>query len=149
MKYPLSVLCRSTVLSLVSAAAALLTYSAAGVPAQPVLYSQLHGFTNSSPDGNQPLSISLGPDGVIYGVTFGGGTNTNPGGTIFKVNRDGSGYVQLHSFDATTTGNSNTVSGLVVDNVPEYGGLTVTLSREGILYGTTWMGGANKPGNRV
>jgi uncharacterized repeat protein (TIGR03803 family) len=126
--------------------AALLAYSAAGIPAQPVLYSQLHSFTNSLPDGNQPLSISMGPDGVIYGVTFGGGTNANPGGTIFKVNRDGSGYAQLHSFDAATTGNSNGVASVSAMTIPQYGGLSLTLSREGILYGTTWMGGANNQG---
>ena len=146
MKHYLPVLCRGALLSFISMVAAWLAYSAAEVPAQPVLYSQLHTFTNSLPDGNQPLSISLGPDGVIYGVTFGGGTNANPGGTIFKVNRDGSGYAQLHSFDATTTGNSNSVTAVPAMTFPQYGGLSLTLSREGILYGTTLMGGANNQG---
>ncbi len=146
MKYPPSVLCRSIVLSLICLVAVLLACpSALGIPPQPVIFTPLHNFTNSPPDGNQPLSLYLAPDNVLYGVTFGGGTNAVPGGTIFRINRDGSGYVVLHSFDATTTGNSNSVvnpSSLI----PQYGGLSLALGRDGLLYGTTWMGGANNQG---
>ncbi len=146
MKHPLSPLsnCVSRIIRITAVLLACLPAARAQVA--PVLYTPLHSFTNSLPDGNQPLSISLGPDGVIYGVTFGGGTNTVPGGTIFKVNRDGSGYTMLHSFDATITGNTNSTVTSRSTSLPPYGGLTLTLSREGVLYGATWLGGANNQG---
>ncbi len=63
-------------------------------------YRLLHVFQGSPDDGARPLSgLTLGKDGVLYGATLSGGTNTSrPVGTVFKLNADGLGFTLLHSF---------------------------------------------------
>jgi uncharacterized repeat protein (TIGR03803 family) len=56
------------------------------------VYSVLYRF-QGPPDGNYPAGVSIGPDGVVYGATTGGGTSNdgscpqylNGCGTVFRV----------------------------------------------------------------
>jgi len=60
-------------------------------------YRVLHSFPTVPTDGRMPRSALVeGSDGALYGTTQNGG----PGdyGTIFKLNKDGSGYKVLHGF---------------------------------------------------
>src|SRR5262249_31765646 len=60
-------------------------------------YTVLKHFASS--DGANPLYASLTSSGsALYGVTYYGGSSRN--GTVFKVNTDGTGFSNLHSFTA-------------------------------------------------
>lgn len=117
----------------------------------PVLYTPLQTYPVSEV-GNQPLSVLWGPDGILYGVTYTGGPAN--GGTVFKMNPDGSGYSTLQFFAPFQTGNSNqaaqAVSGAegssLFGQVPLLGGLTLTMGNDGYLYGTTFYGSTNDCG---
>jgi uncharacterized repeat protein (TIGR03803 family) len=66
------------------------------------LLTVLHDFDD--PNGRAPSgALILGADTKLYGTTAFGGTNANGGntnqGTIFAINRDGTGFTKLHSFD--------------------------------------------------
>jgi uncharacterized repeat protein (TIGR03803 family) len=90
-------------------------------------YNVLHTFTNTAPDGYQPLGSVVLSGSTLFGTTYYGGAanGTSGNGTVFAVNTDGSGYQTLHSFVATTNG------------YKPYG--TVTLSGS-TLYGMTYYG---------
>jgi uncharacterized repeat protein (TIGR03803 family) len=64
-------------------------------------YQLLHSFRANPEDGINPYEgLSEGPDGMLYGSTrFGGGPDD--AGTIFKINKDGSGYEVIHRFTKT------------------------------------------------
>jgi uncharacterized repeat protein (TIGR03803 family) len=72
-----------------------------------------------------------GSDGALYGTTFSSGPNG--GGTVFKVNKDGSGFRILHSF-SVSSGDGR------------YPTATVVEGSDGALYGTTHSGGTNDAG---
>jgi uncharacterized repeat protein (TIGR03803 family) len=60
-------------------------------------FGLLHGVETAA-DGDFPLAGLLeGTDGALYGTTSPGGTNGS--GTVFKLNKDGSGYQILHNFN--------------------------------------------------
>ncbi len=60
----------------------------------------LHYFTSGTNDPAQPYTTLVrGSDGALYGTSGQGGSFS--GGTVFKVNSDGSGYAVLHSFSDT------------------------------------------------
>ena len=66
-----------------------------------------------------------GNDGALYGTTsFGGASNA---GTVFRLNKDGTGYSVIHSFGSTAGDGSRPAAGLV-------------FGADDVLYGTT---GAN------
>jgi uncharacterized repeat protein (TIGR03803 family) len=93
-------------------------------------YAVLHRFSLKGGDGNYPSAgVVEGSDGVIYGTTTGyrGPVVTNYG-TVFKVNKDGSGYGVLHSFNATNRDGKSPAGALVEGS-------------DGVLYGTTRGGG--------
>jgi len=91
-------------------------------------YTILRSFASTSTDGSGLLGgVIEGSDGALYGTTDGGGTSS--AGTIFKINKDGTGYAVLRSF---TTASS--------DGHWPYAGLIEAPS--GILYGTTIAGGS-------
>ena len=58
-------------------------------------YNVLHHFPDSNPtDGKSPWGgIVEASDGTLYGTTLGGGDNGV--GTVFKVNKDGTGFDTL------------------------------------------------------
>ena len=97
-------------------------------------YNVLHTFTNTAPDGYQPLGSVVLSGSTLYGTTYYGGSanGTSGNGTVFAVNVDGSGYQTLHSFVTTTNG------------YKPYG--TVTLSGS-TLYGMTYYGSGTGVGS--
>ncbi len=91
-------------------------------------FTVLHGFGMNN-DGSGPrAALVQGSDGALYGTTAGGGTNG--GGTIFKLNTDGSGYEDLYSFGFG--GNTMSPAGALVQG------------SDGTLYGTTSGGSSFK-----
>lgn len=79
-------------------------------------------------DGAEPRGgLLLGSDGVLYGTTSVGGKHNK--GTVYAINRDGSGYRLLWMFGDQ-----------VADGASPHAGLTE--DRAGRLYGTTVSGGS-------
>jgi uncharacterized repeat protein (TIGR03803 family) len=93
-------------------------------------YTMLYAFAGTGGDGSNPTGVMEASDGVLYGTTRYGGTNigTRFNGTVFKLNKDGSGYRLLHLF-----------------NYPNGDGSEPTAppieATDGALYGTTIYGG--------
>ena len=95
-------------------------------------YTNLHSFTGYPNDGAGPPG-SLTLDGsTLYGMTQEGGPSPARLGMVFKMNTDGSGYANLHSF-AGGTG----------DGATPLGSLTLA---NGWLYGMTSVGGVSNKG---
>jgi uncharacterized repeat protein (TIGR03803 family) len=91
--------------------------------------SVLHFFGSGS-DGDYPFAPLVDVDGALYGTTGGGGgDNSNPEGTIFRITAAGKENV-LHSFTGS-------------DGAVPQAGLTDV---NGTLYGTTDGGGASGNG---
>ena len=95
-------------------------------------YNLLHLFDTANWDGAYPSSLMEGSDGALYGTTSGitaagGNPNTNLDGTVFTLQKDGSGYTLLHSCDYWS-GDGTGAAGLVE-------------GKDGMLYGTTIEGG--------
>ena len=67
-------------------------------------------------DGANPRSYLVQSGGVLYGMTFNGGATGY--GSTFKVNTDGTGFTNLHSF---TTSGGHPWSGLVLVGDRIYG----------------------------
>lgn len=90
-------------------------------------YRILQSFTGENLDGANPYGTLLeDSDGVLYGTTLAGGNDQF--GTIYKLNRDGSGYTLLHSFGGELNGGAEPYGALVWGN-------------DEALYGTTASGG--------
>jgi uncharacterized repeat protein (TIGR03803 family) len=97
-------------------------------------FQVLHMFANDGVDGGNPTaSLMLGADGLLYGTTQMGGSKS--GGTIFKMDTNGSSYQVIHNFGSVTNDGQSPAAGLIQ-------------GRDGYLYGTTTKGGAYPPGNR-
>ncbi len=93
-------------------------------------YAVLWSFSSSGGDGYYPIAgLIEGSDGALYGTTGSGGS----GGTVFRLNRDGSGYAVLRSFSSSGG-----------DGYYPYAGLIE--SSDGALYGTTMRGGSGGGG---
>jgi uncharacterized repeat protein (TIGR03803 family) len=91
-------------------------------------FSVLHSFEGS--DGAWPHSALLeATDGSLYGVTIAGGTND--GGTVFTLQKNGSGFRVLHHFTRTS------------DAVSQGPNAALVQGSDGALYGTTLYGGSN------
>jgi len=96
-----------------------------------VHYNRVKSFGSADLPGQKPYAgVVAGSDGALYGTTFQGGTNN--AGTVFKLNRDGSGASVLHTF-GTAGGDGRSPMALVE-------GLDMR------LYGTTSIGGSNNVG---
>lgn len=92
------------------------------------LFTNLHNFVPG--EGRSPVAaLSEGSDGLLYGCTDAGGSGTNNAGTIFRLNKDGSGFETLRTFAPAGSG-----------QFPD-GRLFVTA--DGTIYGTTFGGGSN------
>jgi uncharacterized repeat protein (TIGR03803 family) len=79
-------------------------------------------------EGAYPSGVLIGTDGAFYGTTSSGGTNlTFSGGTVFKLNGDGTGFRLLHSFGGTL-------------NDGAYPQSLLLLAKDDILYGTAGSG---------
>ncbi|HWX22841.1 MAG TPA: choice-of-anchor tandem repeat GloVer-containing protein [Candidatus Binatia bacterium] len=66
-------------------------------------YTVLASFSWTGGDGwNPQADLIEASDGLLYGTTFNGGSNNF--GTVFRLNKDRSGYALLHHFDWATEG---------------------------------------------
>ena len=90
----------------------------------------LHNFPSEAGDGLAPTALFEGSDGILYGATNNGGVGTN-NGILFKLNKDGSGYVRIRSFATLSEGSSPN---------------TLLEGTNGFLYGTTVLGGSSGKG---
>src|SRR5437870_1905884 len=74
---------------------------AASVAQAAVHYQRLKSFGFPELLEQTPAAALIqGSDGALYGTTAGGGVSLN-WGTVFKVNKNGSGYTTLYRFGAT------------------------------------------------
>jgi len=93
-------------------------------------------------DGAYPTAeLVEGSDGNLYGVTSAGGTNG--AGVIFRIGKDGSGFVVLHTFGALTTASTDTLH-KNADGMSASGPLVQ--AADGKFYGTAFGGGATGRG---
>src|SRR2546430_16495692 len=82
-------------------------------------------LVGTNQDGRHPCgNLAEGTDGAIYGATERGGTNDY--GRLFKINKNGTGYLRLANFTDAT------------GKYPRGG---VVPGPDGALYGTTDQGG--------
>ncbi|MFY7964162.1 MAG: choice-of-anchor tandem repeat GloVer-containing protein [Chitinophagaceae bacterium] len=70
-------------------------------------YNVIHYFATNGLEGSKPWGIAEGPGGYIYGVCYNlgipNGIETDHG-TLWKVAKDGSGFIVLKQFAAAETG---------------------------------------------
>jgi uncharacterized repeat protein (TIGR03803 family) len=59
------------------------------------LYQFVPGKNGNYPNGSNPLTVAEGPGGMLYGATEFGGVGNE--GTLFRLNKDGSGFQLLRS----------------------------------------------------
>jgi uncharacterized repeat protein (TIGR03803 family) len=94
-------------------------------------FTIMHSFPAFDGDGATPNGILLGSDQVLYGACAYGGAYSgggDDGGTVFKINQDGTGYAVLQSLGSTSS-----------DVKIPYAGLIEGF--DGRLYGTAGYGG--------
>lgn len=109
-------------------------------------FEVLHHFSGcllGGADGSQPQGLLEGSEGALYGTTRSGGVkggalaqfglDVTGNGTVFKVNRDGTGYQVLRAFTGRDGDGFQPQAGLVE-------------GRDGALYGTTMRDGTEHGG---
>jgi uncharacterized repeat protein (TIGR03803 family) len=88
-------------------------------------------------DGSAPSAPLILVSNALYGTAYSGGTNGF--GTVFKVNTNGTGFTNLHSFaSANNLANTNR------EGARPYAGLVFSSN---VLYGTCYYGGTNALGS--
>ena len=93
----------------------------------------LHNFAGGASDGKFPQSSLVSDGSMFYGVTqMGGASNL---GIVFRMNFDGTGFTNLHSF-----------TGGLADGSTPYGSLVLSGST---LYGTTTGNGPGGGGQGI
>src|SRR5438309_1963624 len=97
-------------------------------------FKMLHHFGDIAGDGSSPASgVIEGSDGALYGMSYSAGTGH--GGTIFKLNKDGTGFGVLWNFQQGSTNGFWTSAPLMEGS-------------DGVLYGATTAGGlSTNPGS--
>ncbi|MDE1163525.1 MAG: hypothetical protein PW792_16500 [Acidobacteriaceae bacterium] len=102
----------------------------------------LYSFTGAAISGTQLIDganpttrLLQTSDGTLYSTTSAGGLSK--GGTLFKINPDGTGYTQLHSFNGTTLPGTTLVDGLSPTATD------IVQASNGAILGTTLTGGAS------
>jgi uncharacterized repeat protein (TIGR03803 family) len=122
-------------------------------------FSVLHNFDGTS--GSQPFgSLIQGTDGVLYGMTFLGGTSD--AGTVFKINVDGSGHSVLFNFNdsngsrprgSLVQGIDGSLYGMTLEGGSNYSGTVFKINNDGtghsILYNFNYSNGANPYGSLI
>lgn len=93
-------------------------------------FAVLHSFTGTTDGKNPETGLVEGTDGALYGTTYFSDSVTR--GTIFKINKDGGGYVVLHAFTGNPDGQQPTGK--------------LLKGSDGALYGTTGFGGSHGRG---
>src|ERR1022692_3014064 len=76
-------------------------------------YTNVYSFTSVGNDGRKPHGELLLSGNTLYGTTEAGGSPG--GGNVFKVNTDGSGFVNLHSFTGVVGGDGGGPDGGLVE----------------------------------
>src|SRR5262249_21973213 len=100
--------------------------------ALPVSLVPIHGFSEAT-NGDKPgANLVFGADGALYGTAASGGTNFY--GSVFKINRDGSGFQLLHLF--VNNGNDGVLDGFSGGDRGK-----LILGADHLLYGATPRGG--------
>jgi uncharacterized repeat protein (TIGR03803 family) len=98
------------------------------------------GFTNfhsfNTADGIAPQARLTFASGALYGAAKFGGTGASSKGSIFRINPDGTGFTNLHSFSNISGPSPGTNSG----GASLYGELIISGNT---MYGTAHDGGAN------
>lgn len=94
------------------------------------VYTKLMDFDGSNNGRNPFGSLMQASNGLLYAVTYQGGTNNL--GVLFSYDVLGSSYTKLHDFDGSNTG-SNPYS-------------TFVEAGNGMLYSMTYLGGSNNLG---
>ena len=92
-------------------------------------FTTLHSFTalasDTNSDGANPCAGLILSGNTLYGAADRGGSSGN--GTVFKVNTDGTGFTNLHSFTArhapyhTNSDGANPCAGLILSGNTLYG----------------------------
>ena len=93
------------------------------------VYTTIHSFNKTTEGGNSYSSLTLGKDGNLYGVNYGGGTYNY--GTIFKCTTSGT-FTVLHQVNGLVDG-ASCQSDLIQ-------------ATDGNFYGTCYNGGPNGSG---
>lgn len=93
-------------------------------------FATLHSFTGSTDGKNPRDGLIEGKDGALYGTTYFADTSTR--GTVFKVNKNGTGYSVLHIFTGAPDGQQVTCKLLEAS--------------DGLIYGVTPFGGTKNIG---
>jgi uncharacterized repeat protein (TIGR03803 family) len=101
-------------------------------------FTNLYSFTGGS-DGGGSLAGLILANNTLYGTASAGGTGGN--GTVFKVNTDGTGFINLHSFTETSTNSSGFYTNS--DGATPSAGLILSGNT---LYGTAYGGGSSGNG---
>jgi uncharacterized repeat protein (TIGR03803 family) len=103
-------------------------------------YSELHSFPENENDGEEPSNgLVQGSDGFLYGTTSSGGTNS--GGTVFRLDRNGSNYTLLHCFPSQSGDARNPYGLLQGKDGPLYGvsdGVVFRLNPDGSGYAVVY-----------
>jgi len=94
-----------------------------------VLYTfPLNTTTGFFTNGNAPGAIAEGSDGMLYGVASSGGTTSASLGTLWRINKNGSGFQVLVRYCTSCSSGGAPNS--------------ITAGSDGNLYGTTGYGGS-------
>jgi len=120
--------CSSRCCAVMVNALVLLLAGASGAPAQTL--TVLHTFTGGS-DGYEPFAgITLDQQGRIYGTTYQGGSHD--AGVVFRLAREGQAWVlsPIYTFGSQAHDGNTPYS-------------RVVFGPDGVLYGTTYYGGAS------
>ena len=81
-------------------------------------FATLHNFAGYPSDGGNPQADLLLLDSTLYGTAYNGGSSFV--GTVFAVNTDGTGFMNLHNFVFGSDG-SNPLAGLILSGHTLYG----------------------------
>ena len=118
-------------------------------------FTTLHSFTAASTyytnsegnmypinsDGGNPAGEVILSGNTIYGTALYGGSSAN--GTVYKINTDGTGFTNLHSFTATPPYFTNSNGTVVYTNNDGAIPLAGLILSGNTLYGTAYGGGSS------